>query len=197
MQVRCALVLVFGFLAIAAVAAACGGDGGTVPEDTGAQAGDASPSSAAAVEDLCGLLPKSDIERITGYKAGQVDDHKGPEFLHFCTIYVKVPDCGGNCALSLEDLGALDGKTSNDAQSYRETLIDINADYEPVFADGVVGGGSWLATFTAGDAEGIKILYFNTGGVAFDLTSPRIKGGAVTADQMIVLAEVALAAAAR
>ncbi len=164
-----------------AVLSACGGGGG----------GGSTPSSgtAPAGGGLCGLLPNSSVEKTIGYSVTQVRESNGPGTLHFCTISLQAAGCS-ECALSLEDLGKISVNAYNDSSSYRATLISANPGAAPSFQDGVVGEGSWLATVTGGEAAGLKILYFNVGAVAYDLTSPRVSGGLLTAAQMVKLAQI-------
>ncbi len=187
------LALSSGALALA-LAAACGGGSESPkasPSATAAGGSLEATGSAVASEDaLCGLLPPADVKGITGYGVTLVQPHQGPGFLHFCTIYLDVPGCELQCALSLEDLGRIDPNSNNSSEAYRQTLIDVNAEYGPAFTDNVAGEGSWLSTFTTGDAAGIKILYFDARDTAYDLTSPRAQGGVLTEDQMIALAKV-------
>ena len=166
--------------AIAALAVACGGGGGEGPAG--------STGSPGAGGNLCDLLPKDQVQAITSFTVGPVQERKGPGFLHFCTIYLDVPGCEQQCALSLEDLGKIGPNSNNDPDSFRQTLIDVNPDFKPAFQDDVVGESSWLATGTSGEASGLKILYFKVGEVAYDLTSPRVTGGVLTEDQMVALA---------
>jgi len=166
--------------AIGILAVACGGGGGEGPAG--------STGSPGAAGNLCDLLPKDQVKAITGFAVTLAQEHKGPGFLHFCTIYLDVPDCEMQCALSLEDLGKIDPAGNNDTEAFRQTLVTVNPDFKPAFRDNVAGEGSWLATGTAGEAPGLKILYFKVGEVAYDLTSPRVTGGVLTEDQMVALA---------
>lgn len=164
-----------------ALLSACGGGGGG--------GNTLSTSTARAGRGLCGLLPNSSVEETIGYNVTQVRESNGPGPLHFCTIFLQVAGCS-ECALSLEDLRKISVNAYNDSSSYRATLITSNPGTAPSFQDGVVGEGSWLATATAGEAAGLKILYFKVGAVAYDLTSPRVSGGLLTADQMVKLAKI-------
>ncbi len=166
------------------VSACSGGGGGGVKTQ--------SPGTSAVAGDLCSLLPKSSVQETTGYQVTLAQVHSGPGALHFCTIFLQASGCD-QCALSLEDLGAITASANNDSSSYRATLIDANPDAQPSFKDDVVGAGSWLATAASGQATGLKILYFTVSGVAYDLTSPRVAGGLLTADQMVKLAQIIVA----
>ncbi len=164
-----------------ALLSACGGGGSS--------GNTLSTGTAPAGGGLCGLLPNSSVEKTIGYSVTQVRESNGPGTLHFCTISLQATGCS-ECALSLEDLGKISVNANNDSGSYRATLIAANPGAEPSFQDGVVGEASWLATATAGEATGLKILYFNVGAVAYDLTSPRVSGGLLTAEQMVKLAQI-------
>ena len=168
-------------LVLLTVFCACSGGGGG-----GVKTQSAGTSPAAS--DLCGLLPKSSVQETTGYNVASVLEHTGPGTLHFCTIFLQASGCD-QCALSLEDLGTISASANNDSNSYRATLIAANPDAQPSFQDSVVGAGSWLATATSGEAAGLKVVYFTVGGIAYDLTSPRVAGGLLTADQMVKLAQ--------
>ncbi len=177
-------------LALAALAllVACGGDSDKEPSASSDTRGpSAAPSASAAAGNICDLLPGDDIKSITGIEAGQRLEHNGPGFLHFCTIYLKVEGCD-ECALSLEDLGTIDPNSYNGAASFRQTLIDTNADAGFTFDDGVLGDNSWLGTASAGAIPGFKVLYFTVGETAYDLDSARTVGGAADAGQMAALA---------
>ncbi|MDO8615465.1 MAG: hypothetical protein Q7T33_06970 [Dehalococcoidia bacterium] len=194
MMARTALVLCAAFALL--VLAACGGgdDEGSAPGASptpGVISGDNS-SPVDAERDVCALLPESDVKSITGYDVELVQPHHGPGFLHFCTIYVRVPGCDMQCALSLEDLGQIDPDSNNGSAAFRETFLAVNPETEPTFADGVLGEGSWLATATAGPIAGLKLLYFARDGIAYDLTSPRVEGGAVSEEQMVRLGQAVL-----
>ncbi len=167
--------------AVLAVLSACGGGGG----------GGATPQRGVspAAGGLCGLLPNSSVAAAAGYNVTLAQERNGPGTLHFCTILLQATGCT-ECALSLEDLGTISVNANNDSTSYRSTLIAANPDAHPSFQDGVVGEGSWLATATGGAAVGLKILYFKVGAVAYDLTSPRVPGGLLTAGQMVSLAQI-------
>jgi hypothetical protein len=152
-------------------------------------------SSVGALDPLCALLHPRVILQVTGFSAQLVQPHNGPGFLHFCTMYLDVPGCDMQCALSLEDLGTVDPNSNNDASAFRETLAAANPEAKIKFQDDVVGSESWLGTATAGDLPGFKVLYFNIGNVAYDLSSPRAQSGTLTADQMIALANAIVSAA--
>jgi hypothetical protein len=169
-------------LALLILFTACGGGGGGV----NTKRGSASPAAAGG---LCGLLPNSSVEGTAGYQVALAQEHSGPGTLHFCTIFLAATGCS-ECALSLEDLGSIDANAYNDSDSYRATLIAANPDAKMSFQESVVGEGSWLAAATGGAAAGLKILYFKVGTVAYDLTSPRVSGGLLTAGQMVSLAQI-------
>ncbi|MBI2913048.1 MAG: hypothetical protein HYY03_03930 [Chloroflexi bacterium] len=174
------IVIALAVGALAALALACGGGG----DGVGPTAGTASPAASAG---LCDLLPRDQVEAIAGVTVGQVQEREGPGFLHFCTIYLNVPDCP-QCALSLEDLGKVDPASNNDTEAFRETFLAANPEAEPSFKNNVAGEGSWLATATAGELSGLKIIYFKVGDVAYDITGPRVTGGLLTEQQMVGLA---------
>ena len=178
-----AWIIALSLLLLTAFCACSGGSGGVKTQ---------SPGTSAVAGDLCSLLPQSSIQEMTGYQVTLAQAHTGPGTLHFCTIFLQASGCD-QCALSLEDLGAITASANNDSSSYRATLIDANPDAQPSFQDDVVGAGSWLATATSGQATGLKILYFTVSGVAYDLTSPRVAGGLLTADQMVKLAQTVVA----
>ncbi len=180
---------------LAILAAACGGGdngpaGATASRAAGATDASVALQASAGGDQLCNLLPESDVKSITSYDVKLVQPHSGPGFLHFCTIYLDVPGCDDQCALSLEDLGQVDPNSNNDPQSFRETFVSANPEAQATFQDNVLGPGSWLATATAGEAQGLKLLYFQLGDVAFDLTSPRSQGGVLSEQQMVDLARV-------
>lgn len=199
MHRRLVLVSLLAVAALALLAAACGGgDDKSASTPAGSEAAGTGPGAGnASSRNLCDLMPKDDIQRITSYEVGEQREHNGPESLHFCTIYVKVPGCNDMCALSLEDLGTIDPNSNNDSAAFRDTFTSVNPEAQATFQDNVVGADSWLATATAGDLAGLKLLYYKVGTNAYDLASPRIKGGALSEDQMIALAKLAAANAAR
>ncbi len=179
---------------LAVLAAACGG-GDDAAQRTASRT--AAPTGASVArqtsaggDELCNLLPESDVKSITSFEVKQVQPHNGPGFLHFCTIYLDVPSCDDQCALSLEDLGQVDSNSNNDPVAFRQTFVSANPETQPAFQDNVLGPESWLATATAGPVPGLKLLYFKLGDVAFDLTSPRAQVGVLSDKQMIDLARV-------
>jgi hypothetical protein len=138
---------------------------------------------------LCSALSPATITGVTGWSVSLQQPHSGPGFLVFCTIYLDVPGCEMQCALSLEELGTIDPSSNNSAEAFRASLTGANADTQFQFEDGVLGADSWLATATSGDLPAWKVLYFVLDGtVAYDLSSPRAAIGLLTRDQMIALA---------
>ena len=194
MTAGAALVLCAALVLLAPAACGGGDDGVSAPvvSPTPEVSSSDNPSPVDAERDVCALLRESDVKPITGYDIELVQPHNGPGFLHFCTIYVGVPGCDMQCALSLEDLGQIDPDSNNGSAAFRETFLSANPETEPTFADGVLGEGSWLATATAGPIPGLKLLYFARDGIAYDLTSPRVEGGAVSEEQMVQLGQAVL-----
>ncbi len=194
MKGRIALIALCLAALLAALAAACGGGEdsarGTASRTAVPTGASVARQTSAGGGELCNLLPESDVKSITSFDVKQVQPHNGPGFLHFCTIYLGVPGCDDQCALSLEDLGRVDPSSNNEPQSFRETFVAANPEAQATFRDDVLGPGSWLATATAGPVPGLKLLYFQLGDVAFDLTSPRAQGGVLSDKQMIDLARV-------
>lgn len=190
--------LVLGALSLVV---ACGGGGDDAPSSaTPTQVKTAapvteSPSPATETEDgaggdkLCAALSSATITGVTGWRDSLRQPHQGPGFLHFCTIYLDVPGCEMQCALSLEELGTIDASSNNSAEAFRAPLAGANPEAQFQFEDGVLDDKSWLATATAGALPDWKVLYFTRDGqVAYDLSSPRAAVGNLTRDQMIALA---------
>jgi hypothetical protein len=183
------------------IAAACGSGDNTssTSTTTTSSAGltlSSSPEatdSASAVDDLCPLLPKDDVFRTTGYKLLLAQFHKGPGPLHFCTIYLDIPDCQMQCAVSLEDLGPVDPKNSNTPELYREIYSSANSDGNATFEDGVAGENSWLAVAQAGELPGWKLVYFQVNGVAYDLHGPFGPKYTLTREQIIAAMQAVIA----
>ncbi len=192
-RVALAALCLLAFVVLLAVACGGGDDpsGGVTTRSAAPSDASVARQTSAGGDQLCNLLPESDVKSITGYDVKLVQPHSGPGFLHFCTIYLDVPGCHDQCALSLEDLGQVDPNGYNNPQSFRETFVTVNPETQPAFQDDVLGPGSWLAVATAGEVPGLfKLLYFQVGDVAFDLTSPRFQEGVLSAEQMIGLGRV-------
>ncbi len=184
------------------IAAACGGGDSTSSTSTSTSTTSSavttlssSPeasSSADAVDDLCPLLPQDDVFRTTGYNLLLAQFHNGPGPLHFCTLYLDIPACNEECALSLEDLGAVDPNAYNTPDAYRETLLTANPDAGVTFKDNALGENSWLGTAQSGDLVGFKIAYFQVKDVAYDLTSPRVAAYTLTEAQFLGAAQAVI-----
>jgi hypothetical protein len=146
------VVLVAGF--------ACGGSGTssiTTPAGSVSAVVSSAPSPpASAASDVCPLLPDADVFRTTGYHVQLADPHNEPPF-NYCTVYLDIPDCQMQCALSLEDLGPVDPNSYNTPDTFKSSLVGANPDANFTF------GGSWPQW---------KVAYFQVNGVAFDLYSP-------------------------
>jgi hypothetical protein len=111
--------------------------------------------------------------------------HKGPGPLHFCTIYLDIPDCQMQCAISLEDLGPVDPNKSNTPELYREIYSSANSDGNATFEDSVAGENSWLAITQGGELPQWKLVYFQVNGVAYDLHGPFGPKYTLTREQII------------
>ncbi len=175
-------------LVVLALLASCGGD------DDEADTASTTPSPTASPRDftLCELLPPADVQSITGYAGLIADPHNGPGTLHFCTIYLDVPDCAGQCALSLDDLGAISDNANNTAELFRQTFESTNPDAEATYSDDVLGDESWLATVVYPDLPDWKLLYFQHNGIAYDIGGPRVPGYSPTEEQMIALGQTVI-----
>lgn len=173
--------------------AACGGDDDDVTPTPIRPTASPTPSptvtSAAHDVDLCELLTPDDIVLVTGYARGLTVPHNGPGTLHFCTIYLEVAGCRGQCALSIEDLGTISENNFNTPELYRQTLETANPEATMSFTDGVLGEDSWLAVISTADLPAWKLLYFQVGDTAYDLGGPRVRDYSPSNDQMIALAQ--------
>jgi hypothetical protein len=136
------------------------------------------------VDDLCPLLPAEDVLRTTGYALLEAQPHNAEPF-HFCTLYLDIPECEMQCALSLESLGAVDAAKFNSPSAFRDSLIAVNPGADFVFRDDVFGANSWLATAQAGELPQWKVVYFQVNDVAFDLHSPLVAEYPLTEQQVI------------
>ncbi len=159
------------------------------PADTGKEAF-ATPTS--IPDEMCPLLPESDLKRTTGYDLLMAQQRHGPGPLDYCTIYLDIPACNEGCALSLEDLGAVDPKAYNTPDGYRQTLLSANPDAGVTFKDKALGENSWLGTAQSGDLTGFKIAYFQVKDVAYDLTGPRVAGYTLTEAQFLAAAQAVI-----
>ena len=183
------------------IAAACGGGDSTSSTSTPAASSagttlSSSPEatgSAHAVDDLCPLLPQDDVHRTTGYNLLLAQFHNGPGPLHFCTVYLDIPDCQKQCALSLQNLGPLDPSSYNTPDAFKDSLVRGNSDVSFTFQDGTFGSGSWLATAQSGPVPEWKVAYFQVNGVAFDLHSPLVPQYALTEMQLTDAAKAVIA----
>lgn len=168
--------------------AACGDDDGppatVTPQPTGT-----GPSA----EELCTLLSPGDIEEITGQTATEFEPYDSGTIDRICTISLDEAGCGADCTLALNNLGAPLVSTGSTSEVFRQGFIDVNVDAEVTFTDDVVGAESWLATTNGGAVSGWKLLYFQSGGVAFALASPHKADFSLSEEQMISLVQVILA----
>ena len=165
------------------------GSSATAAASGGSATGTTATSTTAASDDaLCALLPERTINSVTGYAVTLVQPNNGPGFLHFCTIYLDVPGCNMECALSLEDVGEIDVSNSNTPDLFRQSFLGANPASAASFRDGVVGKNSWLAVAVSGPLPGWKLAYFQAKGRAYDLSGPRSKSGLLSEEQMIELA---------
>ncbi len=178
------LVLVAGF--------ACGGGDGTTSTsspsvtDAAADNGDlafATPTS--MPDELCPLLPESDVKRTTGYDLLTAQQSHGPGSLDFCTLYLDIPDCHMQCALSLEDMGPFDPNSYTTPDTFKSSLVAANPDANFTFGDGTFGPNSWLATAQSGRLPQWKVAYFQVNGVAFNLHSPLVAQYTLTETQVV------------
>ncbi len=138
-----------------------------------------------AVDDLCPLLPASDVQRTTGYDLLLAQTHNGSGPLHFCTVYLDIPACQMQCALSLEDLGPVDPNSYNTPDAFKDSLVGGNSDASFTFQDGTFGPNSWLATAQSGQVPEWKVSYFQVNSVAFDLHSPLVPQYTLTETQVV------------
>jgi len=159
------------------------------PADTSEEAF-ATPTS--IPDEMCPLLPASDLKRTTGYDLLMAQQRHGPGPLDYCTIYLDIQACNEGCALSLEDLGAVDPNAYNTLDGYRQTLLSANPDAGVTFKDNALGQNSWLGTAQSGDLAGFKIAYFQVKDVAYDLTGPRVAGYTLTETQFLAAAQAVI-----
>jgi hypothetical protein len=183
------LVLVAGF--------ACGGgsttststptasSAATTPTGSVSAAVSSAPSPpASAAADVCALLPDADVFRATGYHVQLATPNNQPPF-NYCTIYLDIPDCQMQCALSLEDLGPVDPNSYNTPDTFKSSLAGANPDANFTFGDGTFGPNSWLATAQSGQLPQWKVAYFQVNGVAFNLHSPLVPQYTLTETQVV------------
>jgi len=180
-----------------AIAVACGGDDAatsTTAVSSSASVDKGEPTTTATpADELCALLPAEDVVRTTGYELLEAQTHNGPGPLHFCTIYLDIPDCEMQCALSLEDLRDVDLTNSNTPDTFRDSLIAANPEADFTFRDGVFGSDSWLATAQAGQIPQWKVAYFQVRDIAYDLHSPLVAQYVLTEQQVIDVTNAAIA----
>jgi hypothetical protein len=175
-------------ISVLLAAAACGGSGTsstTTPAGSASAVVSGPPSPpASAASDVCPLLPDGDVFRTTGYHVQLADPHNEPPF-NYCTIYLDIPDCHMQCALSLEDLGPVDPNSYNSPDTFKSSLVGANPDANFTFGDGTFGPNSWLATAQSGQLPQWKVAYFQNNGVAFDLHSPLVPQYTLTETQVV------------
>jgi hypothetical protein len=177
---------------LALLLAACGGgddDAATATPSAAQATTTATPreTSPAHNVDMCALLSADDIAFVTGYARGLTVPHNGPGTLHFCTVYLDIPNCQGRCALSIDDLGAISANNNNTPELFKESFTAANPDAFSEFTDGVLGENSWLAVVSTADLPEWKLVYFQVNGTAYDLGSPRVPDYAPTDEAMIAL----------
>jgi hypothetical protein len=150
------------------------------------------PSPTPERRDPCSLLSVENVVAILGQNPGRVVPHHGPGSLNFCTIYLEIGGCEGQCALSLDNLGAVSENSNNTPDRFRQNLETANPDATATFQDGVLGADSWLANFTTTDLPEWKVLYFQVSGIAYNLSGPHVPDYSPTNDQMIALGQAVI-----
>lgn len=149
------------------------------------------PTATAERRPPCSLLAVTDVVDALGVEPGLVVPHDGPGTLRFCTVYLEVPECDGQCALSLDDLGPVSENANNTPALFRQAIETANPDATFTFEDGLLGENSWLATISTAELEW-RLLYFQVNGVAYDFGSPKIPAYQPTSEQMIALGQAAI-----